>query len=106
MNKIKIAVVGVGNCASSLLQGIEYYKNITDNEHIPGLMHSSIGGYIPSDMEVVLAYDIDKRKVCKPIEEAIFQPPNCTKVFCEDIPETNVVVKMGKILDGCSSHKL
>jgi myo-inositol-1-phosphate synthase len=69
MDKIKIAIVGIGNCASSLLQGIEYYKN-KDSKDAIGLMHWEIGGYKPSDIEIVAAFDIDKRKVGKDISEA------------------------------------
>lgn len=106
-DKIKVAIVGCGNCASSLLMGISYYKNVKSiDKPIPGLMHNSINGYLPSDIECVLAYDIDARKVSKHIEEAIFSVPNNTNVFCRDIPKTNVIVKMGKILDGFSKHLL
>ena len=103
MEKIKIGIVGIGNCASSLLQGIEYYKNKDSKEAI-GLMHWEIGGYKPYDIEVAAAFDTDKRKVGKDVSEAIFELPNCTKVFCESIPATGVKVKMGKILDGFSPH--
>jgi len=103
MNKIKIAIVGIGNCASSLIQGIEYYKN-KDGKNAIGLMHWDIGGYKPFDIEVVAAFDIDKRKVGKDLSEAIFAPPNCTIVFCKNIPKTNVKVKMGTVLDGFSEH--
>jgi len=106
-DKIKVAIVGCGNCASSLLMGISYYKNVKSiDKPIPGLMHNSINGYLPSDIECVLAYDIDARKVNKHIEEAIFSVPNNTNIFCRDIPKTNVIVKMGKILDGFSKHLL
>ena len=103
MEKIKIGIVGIGNCASSLLQGIEYYKNKDSKEAI-GLMHWEIGGYKPYDIEVAAAFDTDKRKVGKDVSEAIFELPNCTKVFCESIPATGVKVKMGRILDGFSPH--
>ena len=103
MEKIKIAVVGLGNCASSLLQGIDYYKGKNDKETI-GLMHWDIDGYKPYDIKVVAAFDIDKRKIGKDVSEAIFEQPNCTMVFCPDMPKTNVKVKMGKILDGFSDH--
>ncbi|MBW8003173.1 MAG: inositol-3-phosphate synthase, partial [Planctomycetes bacterium] len=103
MNKIKIGIVGVGNCTSSLLQGIEYYKN-KNNKDVIGLMHWDIGGYKPYDIEVVAAIDIDKRKVGKDVNEAIFERPNCTTVFCKDMPKTGVLVKMGKVLDGFSEH--
>ncbi len=103
MSKIKIAIVGVGNCTSSLLQGIEYYKG-KDSGNMVGLMHWDINGYKPYDIEVVAAFDIDKRKVGKDVNQAIFERPNCTKVFCKDMPKTGVTVQMGKILDGFSDH--
>lgn len=102
MTKIKIAIAGIGNCASSLIQGIEYYK-VEDKEPI-GLMHREIGGYKPGNIEVVAAFDIDARKVGKDVSEAIFAPPNCTAVFCPEIPSTGVKVKMGRVLDGVSDH--
>jgi len=103
MNKIKIAIIGIGNCASSLIQGMEYYKN-KDSKDAIGVIHWDLGGYKPFDIEVVTAYDIDKRKVGKDVSEAIFALPNCTKVFCKDVPKTNVAVKMGTVLDGFSEH--
>ena len=103
LDKIKIAIIGLGNCASSLIQGIHYYKDKNPEDAI-GLMHWDIGGYNPSDIEIVAAFDIDKRKVGKDVSEAIFAKPNCTKVFCEDIPETGVKVSMGKVLDGVAPH--
>ncbi|MDI6644953.1 MAG: inositol-3-phosphate synthase [Methanobacteriaceae archaeon] len=103
MDKIKIAIIGLGNCASSLIQGIYYYKDKQPEDAI-GLMHWDIGGYNPGDIEVVAAFDIDKRKVGKDINEAIFAKPNCTQVFCKDIPETGVKVSMGKVLDGVAPH--
>ena len=103
MEKIKIAIVGVGNCTSSLLQGIEYYKN-KDGKDAIGLMHWDIGGYKPYDIVVAAAFDIDKRKVGKDVSEAIFEYPNCTTVFCKDVPSANTKVKMGVILDGFADH--
>ncbi len=103
MSKIKVGIIGVGNCASSLVQGVEYYKNKTPDQ-ATGLMHWDIGGYKPSDIEFVIAFDIDKRKVGKDLSEAIFSPPNCTTVFCKDIPEKGVKVRMGRILDGVADH--
>ena len=76
MKKIKIGIIGVGNCASSLIQGLQYYKN--KDEKSVGLMHWSIGGYTPDDIEVVCAFDVDERKVGKNIYDAIFEQPNCT----------------------------
>jgi len=102
---IKIAIAGVGNCASSLVQGIYYYKKVTNNDElVPGLMHNVLGNYKISDIKVVAAFDIDKRKVGKDLSEAIFALPNCTKVFCKNIPKMKVKVKMAPILDGVASH--
>lgn len=103
MEKIRIAIVGVGNCASSLIQGIYYYEDKTSRDAI-GLMNWEIGGYKPSDIEVVAAFDIDKRKVGKDVNQAIFAEPNCTTVFCPDIDPCGVNVSMGCLLDGFSDH--
>ncbi len=103
MSKIKIAIAGVGNCASSLVQGIYYYRNKTSADAI-GLMHWEIGRYSPGDIEVVAAFDIDKRKVGREVNEAVFAQPNCTTVFCDNLPKTGVIVQMGKVLDGLSEH--
>ena len=103
MDKIRIAIAGVGNCASSLVQGIEYYKHY-EGEIPEGLMHWEMGGYRPGDIEVVAAFDIDKRKVGRPLHEAIFAPPNCTKVFFPDVPPSDVIVQMAPVLDGFSEH--
>ena len=103
MSKIKIAIVGIGNCASSLIQGIHYYSDKSSQDAI-GLMHWEIGGYKPADIEVVAAFDIDKRKIGLDVNEAIFEKPNCTTVFCKDIPKSGVKVQTGKILDGFSEH--
>ena len=103
MDKIKIAIVGMGNCASSLIQGIYYYKDKNEKDAI-GLMHWKIGDYEPSDIEVVAAFDVDKRKVKKTIDEAIFAKPNCAIIFQENIPKSDVKVSMGHILDGVAPH--
>jgi myo-inositol-1-phosphate synthase len=103
VDKIRIAIVGIGNCASALLQGMEYYSNKNGEETI-GLMHWDLGDYKPFDIEVVAAFDVDKRKVGKDVARAIFEPPNCTRVFCDQIPLTGVKVQMGKMLDGFSEH--
>ncbi len=102
MSKVRIAIAGVGNCASALLQGIEMYKNSTENPI--GLMHYDLGGYKPGDIEVVAAFDVDKRKVGKKLKEAIFAKPNCTTVFFDQLPEYPVQVQMGPVLDGVSEH--
>ena len=103
MSNIKSAIIGIGNCASSLIQGIHYYRGKTRDDAI-GLMHWEIGGYMPGDIEVVAAFDVDRRKIGLDVNEAIFSSPNCTTVFCEDIPQSGVKVQMGKILDGFSEH--
>lgn len=103
MEKIKIGILGIGNCASSLIQGINYYADKKE-EDVIGLMHWEVGGYKPSDIEVKLAFDVDKRKVGKDVSEAIFAKPNCTKVICNNVPNMNVKVKMGKLLDGYAEH--
>ncbi len=103
MNKIRVAIVGVGNCASALIQGIHYYQSRKPAD-ATGLMHWDIGGFKPFDIEVVSAFDIDKRKVGKDISEAVFNPPNCTKIFHADIPKKGVKVQMGRILDGVAGH--
>lgn len=103
MSKIRIAIVGVGNCASSLVQGVAYYDG-GRLESAAGLMHREIGGYRPGDIEVVAAFDIDARKVGIDLSRAIFARPNCTAVFCPDMPDSGVVVRMGRVLDGVSGH--
>lgn len=104
--KIKVAAVGVGNCFSSLYQGLEYYKDHdedADGRPIPGVMFSRIGGYHPADVKVVAAFDVDRRKVGRPVGEAIFAHPNCARVFCEDVPD-GPIVQMGPVLDGVSDY--
>ena len=101
--KVKVAIAGVGNCASALVQGIHYYKDKKEVD-VSGLMHEDIGGYKPWDLEVVAAWDIDARKVGYDISEAIFNPPNCTAVFKRDIPKTGVTIRKGKVLDGFPEH--
>ena len=100
---INIAIVGVGNCASSLVQGIAHYQNGGANEQI-GLMHWDLGGYRPKDINIVAAWDIDRRKVGKDVGKAIFEKPNCTAIFCDHVPDSGTIVEMGHILDGYSEH--
>ncbi len=103
MNRIRIGIVGVGNCASSLVQGIHYYQDKNETDAI-GLMHWDIGGFHPGDIEVAAAFDIDRRKVGQDVSEAIFALPNCTARFCPEVPASGVKVRMGQVLDGCSDH--
>ncbi|PSJ36667.1 inositol-3-phosphate synthase [Allosphingosinicella deserti] len=100
---INVAIIGVGNCASSLVQGIAHYQNGGANEQI-GLMHWDLGGYRPKDIKVVAAWDIDRRKVGRDVAEAIFEKPNCTAIFCDHVPASGTIVEMGRILDGFSEH--
>jgi len=100
---INVAIVGVGNCASSLVQGIAHYSNGGANEQI-GLSHWDLGGYRPKDLKIVAAWDIDRRKVGRDVAEAIFAPPNCTKIFCDHVTQTGARVRMGKLLDGIAEH--
>lgn len=102
-DKIKIAIVGVGNCASSLVQGLEYYKDTPDSEDIPGLMHTNFGGYHIKDIEVVAAFDVNENKVGKDVAEAIYAEPNNTTVFSK-VPDTGVMVSMGPRLDGVNKY--
>ncbi|MFH1592917.1 MAG: inositol-3-phosphate synthase [Candidatus Woesearchaeota archaeon] len=103
MGEIKIAIAGVGNCASSLIQGLFYYKNVTGGV-VPGLMHPVLGGYKILDIKPVVAFDIDARKVGRDLSEAIFAKPNCTKIFCGDVPKLEVLVQMAPVLDGVAEH--
>ncbi len=105
MGKIKIAIVGVGNCVSSLIQGIHYYRDRSPEDAI-GLMHYEINGYRPGDIEVVVAFDVDQRKVGRDVHEAIFAKPNCTTVFCPEISKSGITIRKGKILDGVASHMM
>ncbi len=106
MEKIKIAIIGVGNCASALVQGLEFYGNLKNQHTSQGMMAANIGGYTASDIEVVAAFDIDKRKVGQTLDKAIYAKPNCTIhiVEPEKFPKSHVVVQKGHILDGISEH--
>ena len=103
MGKINVAVIGVGNCASSLVQGVYYYRNAKEGETIPGLMHVNLGGYHISDIQFVAAIDIDKNKVGKDLSEAIYTPPNNTFKFC-DVPPSGVKVARGMTHDGLGKY--
>ena len=98
--EIRIGIIGVGNCASSLLQGLEYYKKIDEkSDRVPGLMNNVIAGYKISDIKPVVAFDIDKRKVGKDLGEAVFSKPNCTTKF-SNVPKIGTIVKKGPVMDG------
>jgi myo-inositol-1-phosphate synthase len=103
VGKINVAVIGAGNCASSLIQGVYYYKKADQTQFVPGLMHVNLGGYHISDINFVAAFDIDKNKVGKDLAEAIFTPPNNTLKFC-DVPATRIKVQRGMTHDGLGKY--
>jgi len=103
MAKIKVALVGVGNCASALVQGIQFYKDVDVKEQALGLRHLYLGGYHPRDIEFVCAFDVEERKVGKDLSKAIFAPPNNTLKLAE-VPQLNVPVLKGPVLDGVGSY--
>ncbi|MCK4606486.1 MAG: inositol-3-phosphate synthase [candidate division Zixibacteria bacterium] len=99
MGKVRVAIIGVGNCASSLVQGVEFYKKAKDDDFVPGLMHVNLGGYHIRDIEFSAAIDIDKNKVGKDLSEAIFSKPNNTYVFSK-VPKCGITVQRGMTHDG------
>ncbi len=103
MGKVRVAIIGVGNCASSLVQGVEYYKKAKDDDFIPGLMHVNLGGYHIRDVEFSAAIDIDKNKVGKDLSEAIYTKPNNTYVFAK-VPKTGITVQRGMTHDGLGHY--
>ena len=102
--KVRVAIIGVGNCASSLVQGVHYYSGASEDEFVPGLMHVNLGGIHISDIEFVAAFDIDKNKVRKDLSEAIFTEPNCTAKFFPDVPRLGVPVHRGMTHDGLGKY--
>jgi myo-inositol-1-phosphate synthase len=106
---IRIAIVGVGNCASALIQGIEFYKErsqTSPEREVLGLMHLDLAGFKPWDIEVAAAFDIDRRKVGRPLKEALFAKPNCTSAISPCLNDSAVTVFMGEVLDGMSEHMM
>ena len=103
MGKVRVAIIGVGNCASSLVQGVEFYKKAKDDDQIPGLMHVNLGGYHIRDIEFSAAIDIDKNKVGKDLSEAVFTKPNNTFKFCK-VPKLGVKVQRGMTHDGLGHY--
>ncbi len=104
MNKVRVAIIGVGNCASSLVQGIHYYREADPAQTVPGLMHVDLGGYHLRDIEFSCGIDIDKRKVGRDLSEAIFQKPNNTTIISPNLPKTGAQVYMGHIEDGIGQY--
>jgi myo-inositol-1-phosphate synthase len=103
MSKVRLAIVGVGNCASSLVQGLEYYKDAAPEDTVPGLMHVEFGGYHIRDIELVAAFDVDAKKVGTDVAEAILSEPNNTIRFAE-VPPTGITVQRGRTLDGLGKY--
>jgi myo-inositol-1-phosphate synthase len=103
VSEVRVAIIGIGNCASSLVQGLHYYRNAAEEEFIAGLMHVNLGGYHLSDIKIVAAFDIDQNKVGKDLAEAIFVPPNNTYKFC-DVPPNGVTVMRGMTHDGLGKY--
>jgi myo-inositol-1-phosphate synthase len=102
-NKVRVAIVGVGNCASALVQGVQFYKDAPEEDFVPGLMHVNLGGYHVGDIEFTAAFDVDKDKVGLDLSEAIWQPPNNTIKFA-DVPRLDVPVYRGMTHDGVGKY--
>src|SRR5215472_3254775 len=100
---VRVAIVGVGNCASSLIQGVHYYRDASPDDFVPGLMHVDLGGYHVRDIEFVAAFDVDREKVGKDVSEAMWSGPNNTVKFCE-IPHMGVRVERGMTHDGIGKY--
>ena len=103
MGNINVAIIGWCNCASSLFQGVYYYKKVKESEFVPGIMHINLGEYHISDINFVAAFDIDKNKVGKDLAQAVFTPPNNTFKFCE-VPSTGVKIQRGMTHDGLGEY--
>jgi myo-inositol-1-phosphate synthase len=106
MPEIRVAIAGLGNCASALVQGVHYYRNAKADEVVPGLMHVDFGGYFPKDLKFVAAFEANGRKIGKDIADAIWEEPNCCLKFCPDVPKTGVNVLPGPISDGVAPHMM
>jgi len=104
MSEIRVALAGVGNCASALIQGVEYYKDAKETDVVPGLMHVDFGGYHIRDIKFVAAFDVNRAKIGKDLSEAIFTEPNCCSKFANPVPKLGVKVLPGEALDGVAPH--
>jgi myo-inositol-1-phosphate synthase len=103
MGEIRVAIAGIGNCASSLVQGVEYYREAEEDDFVPGLMHVNFGGYHIRDLKFVAAFDVDANKVGTDLSQAIFTKPNCTAKFAE-VPELGVTVQKAPVMDGLGKY--
>ena len=104
MGDVKVAIAGLGNCASALIQGTHYYRNAKVNEEVPGLMHVDFGGYFPKDIKFVAAFEANRKKIGLDIADAMWVEPNCCVKFAPDVPKTGVKVLPGPISDGVAPH--
>ncbi|MHA2034497.1 MAG: inositol-3-phosphate synthase, partial [Candidatus Thorarchaeota archaeon] len=104
MGEIRVAIAGLGNCASALVQGVHYYRDAKTDEEVPGLMHVDFGGYFPKDLKFVAAFEVNKRKIGLDIADAIWIEPNCCWRFAPDVPKTGAKVLPGPIADGVAPH--
>jgi len=103
MSEIRVAIIGVGNCSSAIVQGVHFYQKVSGDQNVPGLLHVDFGGYRPSDVRFVAAFDIDSRKVGKDLSEAIFSAPNNTRKFA-DVPKLDVEVMRGPTMDSVGKY--
>jgi len=104
MGEIRVAIAGIGNCASALVQGVHLYRNVSDDDVVPGLMHVRFGEYHIRDIRFVAAFDVNEEKIGKDLSEAIFAPPNCCARFVDSLPKIGAKVFRGPILDGVAPH--
>ena len=104
MGNIRVAIAGLGNCASALIQGTHYYRNSKAEDEVPGLMHVDFGGYFPRDFKYVAAFDVNRKKIGLDIADAMWAEPNCCVIYARDVPKTGVKVLPGPISDGVAPH--
>lgn len=104
MGKLKVAIAGLGNCSSALIQGLSYYENADENSSVPGLMHVKMGDYHINDVEIVGAFDVNEKKIGKDLSEGIWQSPNCAVQFHKDVPKLDANCYAGPISDGVAEH--
>lgn len=104
MGEIRVALAGLGNCASALIQGVHYYRNARPDEDVPGLMHVDFGGYFPRDLKFVAVFEVNRNKIGHDIAEAMWVKPNCAPIFAPDVPKMGVEVMPAPIMDGVAPH--
>jgi myo-inositol-1-phosphate synthase len=104
MGEIRVALAGLGNCASALIQGVHFYRNAGADEEVPGLMHVDFGGYFPKDLKFVAAFEVNRNKIGRDIAEAMWAKPNCAPIFAPDVPKMGVEVLPAPIMDGVAPH--